>query len=77
MTLAVLGEPTTKCPHGVFKAGEPVARYCSFCNPASAFGISGGQGEPIIEEPEEQFCAEDDCSTLDLVLPIAQAGEND
>lgn len=29
----VLGKPNTKCPHGVFKAGESTARYCSFCNP--------------------------------------------
>ncbi|VVB51641.1 Uncharacterised protein [uncultured archaeon] len=49
----VIGVPNTKCPHGVFLAGEPVARYCSFCNPASAYGygISGGQGEPIPVEP--------------------------
>lgn len=50
--MPVLGTPNTKCPHGIFLAGEATARYCSFCNPASAFGISGGQGEPI-EMPEE------------------------
>jgi hypothetical protein len=50
----VLGKPTTKCPHGVFKAGAPVAKYCTFCNPAFARGVSGGQGEPIEETDEEQ-----------------------
>lgn len=23
-----------KCPHGIYKAGETVARYCTLCNPA-------------------------------------------
>ena len=34
--MPVLGTPTSKCVHGVFKAGEPIAKYCSFCNPESA-----------------------------------------
>lgn len=25
--------PIDRCPHGVYKAGEEVARYCSVCNP--------------------------------------------
>lgn len=33
----VIGVPSTKCAHGVFKAGEPTAKYCGFCNPNMAF----------------------------------------
>jgi hypothetical protein len=59
--MAVLGKPNTKCPHGVFKAGEPIARYCTFCNPAFARGV-GGSEEPIeeveTEEPEVLDAAE-------------------
>ena len=36
----VLGQPNTKCPHGVYKAGQATAQYCSFCNPASASAFS-------------------------------------
>lgn len=52
----ILGKPDTKCPHGVFKAGEAVAKYCSFCNPdltlAKARGVSGGVGKEVEVEEE-------------------------
>jgi hypothetical protein len=38
--MPVLGQPTNKCEHGVFKGSEPVAKYCSFCNPDSMPFIS-------------------------------------
>ncbi len=59
----ILGKPNTKCPHGIFKAGEAVARYCSFCNPqmalAAVHGVSGGVGKEV--EPEEEIV---DCLTF-------------
>ena len=46
----VLGKPNTKCEHGVFKAGEAVARYCSFCNPAMQVAPIKGWVAPKVEE---------------------------
>lgn len=37
--MPVLGTPTTKCPHGIFKGREEKARYCSFCNPDQCFSM--------------------------------------
>lgn len=71
----VLGIVNTKCPHGVFKAGEPVAKYCTFCNPAFADGMRSGKSVPVVAELDEEVnFAEDDCGTLDLGLPFPQAG---
>jgi hypothetical protein len=50
----VLGKPQNKCPHGIFKAGEPTARYCSFCNPnLSAAARPAGRTIPEVMEERE------------------------
>lgn len=61
----VLGTPTTKCPHGVFKAGQATAEYCSFCNPRSAFStpshpVTIEMAETEVEDTEFEMldCAE-------------------
>lgn len=50
----VLGVPTNKCQHGVYKGRSTVAMYCSFCNPNMKLAvIPSGAAELFNKHREE------------------------